>query len=198
MLYLDPYYDTYRILAIDPGLTNLGVAAFLVNSRTEQILKIETQTIVSEKLPNTHGLDELDHGSRLLRLYSLEAALFQCMETAQPGMIVCESPFFDPRKPAAFSALVEVMYTIHNAMLAYDRSLQLTKIAPQAVKKSLGVAGIRIPGVKGKDIVKDALLKHPELTPFLPINLEGMTEHEIDAVCVGYTAILERRSFLPF
>lgn len=185
---LDPRYKTFRLIGLDPGLNSYGVAAFEVDAENLQILNIEAQTFHSWKLPDFTGYDENRIPEHQLKRYRLARELSQVFELIQPCIVVYETPFFDRTKPLAFQRLVEIMTMTVDTVTQYNPNTQFEKKSPQTVKESLGVAGI-----KGKEVVRDAMELHPEIMSHFPEGLSNLDQHAIDAVAVGWTHISHLR-----
>lgn len=182
MLKTDIPLNLVSLLAIDPGLNNTGVAAFSIQIVPFKILKITAWTLKADRLVDDSGLDDEDYIERLHKRYTMGKALNKALEMFSPSLVISESPFFDRRKPGSFAVLTEVLTTLFDTVVAYNPSVQFSMMEPQLVKKSLGVAGI-----KGKEVVKEAVSKNEEIMACLETPMETMDEHAIDAVAVGYS-----------
>lgn len=182
MLKTDTPLNLVSLLAIDPGLNNTGIAAFSIQIAPFKILKITAWTLKADRLVDDSGLDDEDYIERLHKRYTMGKALNKALEMFSPSLVISESPFFDRRKPGSFAVLTEVLTTLFDTVVAYNPSVQFSMMEPQLVKKSLGVAGI-----KGKEVVKEAVSKNEEIMTCLETPMETMDEHAIDAVAVGYS-----------
>lgn len=182
MLKTDIPLNLVSLLAIDPGLNNTGIASFSIQIVPFKILKITALTLKADRLVDDSGLDDEDYIERLHKRYTMGKALNKALEMFSPSLVISESPFFDRRKPGSFAVLTEVLTTLFDTVVAYNPSVQFSMMEPQLVKKSLGVAGI-----KGKEVVKEAVSKNEEIMTCLETPIETMDEHAIDAVAVGYS-----------
>jgi Holliday junction resolvasome RuvABC endonuclease subunit len=182
MFPIDPKYHQCTLMAIDPGLNNLGIAIFTLNlTTTPKIAKIQTLTIQSEKLIDDCGLDDEDWLERHRKRHNIASALKKLLAEHRPAAVVSESPFFNPTRPNSFAVLTEVMATILDTLIEHDPNVPFSTRSPQEVKKAVGVAG-----VKGKDVVKEAVRKLPVLTGVLVDDLDTLSDHAVDAIAVGY------------
>lgn len=179
--------NRFTLLALDPGLNNIGVAFFEVQVEPAAILSIQAETLKADKMVDTSGLDLDDSTERLRKRYLMGRALKALLERFQPQVVACESPFFDRRKPGSFAVLSEVLTTLFDTVMAYDARMPFRLIEPLTAKAVLGVAG-----QKGKEVVAEAVGRLPQLTEVLDPHLCYLDEHAIDACAVGYTYLVRQ------
>lgn len=189
MLTTRDYPSCFRLVAIDPGLNNTGIAIFTIEKEPFKILSIDALTLKAQRLIDDSGLDDEDFSERLHKRYMMGSALHQILVEADPCLVVSESPFFDSRKPGSFAILTEVLTTLFDTVVAYNPLIQFSMVAPLLVKKVLGVAG-----QKGKEVVKEAMQKQAFIA-HLVVDFETLDEHAIDAIGVGYTYFIEKSGF---
>lgn len=176
--------ETHRVftaLFLDPGLNNTGVSVYRIDQYEGKVLSIEAGTLSAVRLIDDSGVDDEFHEERIIKRLQMGSALRVWLESYAPDIVVTESPFFDRKKPGSFQILSEVLTTLYDEVLRYNRMVRFQKLAPQAVKKSLGVAGI-----KGKEIVKEAVEKTALIMEHFPNGIDHLDEHGIDATAVGY------------
>ena len=65
MLTIDDHYNRFVLMAIDPGLNNMGVAVFVLQRSPFAILSITAETLKAEKLPDESGFDDESQSERL-------------------------------------------------------------------------------------------------------------------------------------
>jgi Holliday junction resolvasome RuvABC endonuclease subunit len=181
-LMVPEHFKIYRIIGIDPGLNNLGVAIFDIDYSTRTIVRIEAFTLINDKLIDNTGLDEEHYSERNIKLYKLKDNLQSSLKYIKPCMIACESPFYSSFRPTAYAALVEVIRIIQLAILEYNSNVPFYTVEPLLVKKQVG-AGM----TKGKQDVKSAIMNKPDLINVLVNDINSLDEHSIDAIAVGYT-----------
>lgn len=186
MLDITHYLGQYRMLSIDPGLNNIGLADFLLDQTRQgtEINQIEAMTIESR-----YVLDDCCYGAtsddeRTRTRQSMVSAVLRKVREIHPAFVVIESPFYDIKRPGSYAVLLEVLNDLRFAIYQFDPKITIVIYAPQEVKKTLGVAG-----VKGKEIVKEAMSTFMPIVTVLKTDLGSMTEHAIDAVAVGYTYV---------
>lgn len=165
-----------KILGIDPGLNNLGLAHVLYDMRAKRVMAIHTYVISPARLRDISGLDEEDYGEFYKKLASLRKYFRGHLKEFCPEQIVSESPFFDRRKPSSYEYLVSVMMMLRDEVIAYNPNVGFVTASPQEIKKWLGVAG-----QIGKEPVKEAFKQRPVLMSALSKPIANMTDHEIDA-----------------
>ena len=182
-------FSNYKMLSIDPGLNNTGIAIFEIDYNTKIINSIEAYTILTNKLYNNTGLDEEFFTERKIKLYKLKRAIQEILILKNPCIVACESPFFNPMRPMAYGALLEVLSIIHSSIIEYNSNIPFISVEPLLVKKIIG-AGM----MKGKLDVKEAVKNNKSIISKLRNNIELLDEHSIDAIAVGYTFLNTRGS----
>lgn len=175
-------FNVFRIMGIDPGLNNLGIALFDINYSDKSIARIEAFTLVNDKLKDETGLDLESHTNRTIKLMKLRNSLLNIVSNNNPYAVACESPFYSSFRPTAYAALVEVIRIIHMTIIEYNANTRFQTVEPLLVKKHIG-AGMET----GKLDVKKAVSLKPELMSVLVNDLDNLDEHSIDAIAVAYT-----------
>ena len=183
MFYIPPTSPHPRVIGIDPGSETLGVACLSLDARTLEIVNTQAMTFVGSKL----GMNELMenvHSARFARIAAHQQNLKNIFGQLLPVAVVCESPFYNPRRPGAFAPLVETLDAIRRAVWEYDQMLPLDMVDPPTVKRSVGAKGNA-----DKDVMKQHVLALPDLnfTGLIPLHL--LDEHSIDAIAVAYSKI---------
>lgn len=176
-----------RYLAVDPGLTNAGIAVFTIDFITFEIKGIKTfpSTFIHAAQSNVLGIGEkLSH--RFLKARFQANYLLTLTAVIKPAFIVIEAPFFSMKFPGAFRPLVELLGIYRTELYYRFPELHLVTYEPREVKKSVGAKMI------GKEEVLKALVKIPEIMLFF--DPSNKTEHEIDAVAVGFKHLLALRA----
>lgn len=191
MLLLSERYESMTFLAIDPGLNNVGIAIYKIQLNPFEFISIEAFTLKADKMVDQSGLDDDDHGERAHKLRTVEYALNAILEREDPCWVVCESPFFDRRKPGSYGVLMEVLSNITRTILNYNPLIRFSMVEPQLVKKVFGVAGI-----KGKEVVAEAVQKNQVVMSALITPFKDLDDHGIDAVAVGWTHIVKKTTLI--
>lgn len=172
--------NTIRVLGIDPGLNNMGLANIVYDLGERKIVSIKATTISPPRLKDKSGLSEDDYAEFYRKLRSLKYYLKHHIEAFEPMQVVSESPFFDRRKPSSYEYLVAVMCAARDTVIDYNPNVPFTTAAPLEIKKWLGVAG-KI----GKEVVKEAFLTNETVLSVLKNPVESLNDHEIDAISAG-------------
>lgn len=188
MLKLLEQYNSIRALCLDPGLNNVGTSLWdIAIQPTVSISSISALTLKSERLVDDSFLDDEDVTERLIKRHKMANALRRILESFDPHVVAIESPFFDRRKPGSFQVLAEVMSTIYDTIVAYNPSIRIYLVPPQLAKKYIGVAG-----QKGKEVVKDGILKLTDVLQALQDPLDTLDEHAIDSLAIGYCWLMDK------
>lgn len=173
--------SSVTIIGIDPGTTFLGVCEMSINLETTAIEKIKAYTFNAAKLyafVNDSMVERI--GERAWRINCLQRRLLSLFQQTKASGVVYEHPFYNPRRPQAFMALLEVKAAIMNACQLYDQDIIPTPIDPSSIKNSVGAKGN-----VGKDPIREAVLKlYPKETLELPQG--DLDEHSCDAIAVAH------------
>jgi Holliday junction resolvasome RuvABC endonuclease subunit len=173
--------DTFTIVGIDPGTHSLGYAVLTIDVATLAIRRTTAMTFIATKLLAKEAWMTDAHGERVARIAALEEALWLSFIRDQPLMIASESPFFNPGRPMAFGALIEILAAIRQATIRYDVWRRLYLIDPPSVKNAVGARGDG-----NKDAVKKRILNMAELNYEGPVDISLLDEHSLDAIAVAY------------
>jgi len=188
MFQLPPNHDDFaHILGIDPGSETLGVSCISVNPYTLEIVYTQAVTFIGSKLNmNPQMLDT--HSARFARIAAHQKNLKNLFTEIMPVSIVCESPFFNPRRPNAFAPLVETLDAIRRAVWEYDQVQTLELVDPPTVKMAVGCRGNA-----DQDAMNLAVMALPDLNYCGAIPFYQLDEHSIDAIAVAYSKICQYR-----
>lgn len=171
-------------MCVDPGLSNIGVSIFEVQSRTGIIENIEIESFATDKIYPSHGLDQDFTLERHIRLRKIRDQFYEIAREYRPSYFIHESPFYNPRRPNAYAALVEALIQMREGVLDASRYTYIEPISPQAVKKGVGAGGS-----KGKEIMMERVFQIHEVMDVLNFDRDELTEHCIDSLAVGWTGI---------
>jgi len=175
------------ILGLDPGTNNLGLGWVQADLGDLRIQSTHSQLLVAEKMrPNPYIAQAM--GDRHARLHVLQQNLLEMLFYLRPVCVVSESPFFNPRRPNAYEALVQTVDMIKHALYRYDDQMTLTFIDPPSVKKAVGASG----NAK-KEEVQSRIVKVEELNYSGSVPLSQLDEHSIDAIAVAYAKLTQFR-----
>lgn len=175
-------------MGIDPGTVDLGVAFLAYDSHTGDVVDIFTRNI------NAYDIHR-NTDQHYLRREDLDASyrtdlmveqLHRLVRMKDPDFLAIEAPFSNPSRVNTFAILVLHFRKLLN--MGIDADLDTYKFAPTSVKKSFSCTG-----KKGKGCMRESLREIDELHSVLNKPVSDMSEHEIDAVAVCYTALLKAR-----
>lgn len=171
--------ETIVILSIDPG-SNLGVSVMEVSLDKLEIESIHTHitTITDVNSPNRCNEDS---AYRLSKIYE---RMTDMLNAYKPHSVAIESAFMS-RFPKAFGVLTGIVSMLSLATIHYDKHIRIQKVSPLEGKKAVDATGV------GKDDILEAMLKNKEITEH--VKLKNLTEHEIDAIGIGYFLLKKYR-----
>lgn len=177
--------DEVLVIGFDPGTMNFGLCELTYSLVTQEVVRLNPMTIRVNKLPKDEWFESL-YGERLARIEALELWLGRYLNDVQPFSVASESPFFNPRSPSAFPALVETLCAVRNAYRQYTDRSALFLIDPPTVKNAVGAGGNA-----HKDIVLEKILNHPTLNRLSPKPLKELDNNAVDAMAVAYALYTE-------
>lgn len=172
----------FNILSFDPG-NNLGVCIMSIDVKTFKIISIETRTVVLDTyVPN----DVPDRS--LYKLNFLHGVVNSLLDGYKPVAVGMETAFLNVRFPKAVTTLSQITGVIDLAVLQYNPFIKMYKYAPKYIK---AIASGK--GTSDKDGMMLAANNNTEISSLINPNL--LTEHEVDAIMIGYTTLLEIRKY---
>ncbi len=172
--------ENFRLLALDPGSTNLGFSLLEHTFDSEIPLVIKAKTFKLNT--NDHRYKELValHGDKVVRLIMLRDVVLELLYEHKPHAMIIESNYMG-RFANGFAALVECVSMMRSALFQYDPFVPLYQVDPTTVKTNVGMK--RIKGTT-KDDVKEHLIKSNKVD-WCGIDPLSLDEHTIDAVAIG-------------
>ena len=173
--------DSFNIVGMDPG-NNLGLSVLEIDSNTLKILSIRTyRYILDRQIDNDTDNVSLSKWNLIQEIVSAIAS------TYNPLIVAMESAFLNIRFPKAIITLGSYTTVLEMSWSNYISSNRFFKYPPKYIKKIVG---------KG-DADKLDMMKNissiEELNQHLDVT--SLSEHEIDATAIAYTALLEVRSY---
>jgi Holliday junction resolvasome RuvABC endonuclease subunit len=171
--------EPLRVLSIDPGSYNTGIAHWHWDIGTTSFHMVDSYTL---KFPDSDKryckIREMGT-DRIARLYHLDDSLGDILEEFRPHMVICESNY-KGRFADAYATLVECVAVIRNVLYRYDPTMPLLMVDPMSAKKAAGVVG----KFKDKMDVTRALKKRTDIV--WGVDIDSLDEHSVDAVAIGY------------
>lgn len=183
----------YRIVGIDPGTDTVGFAVIDLDLVTGNMAIGEVHTLVGSEHLKYYRRRCATHGARFVRLQLIKESLIEGFLVQQPDAVICESPYFNPRRPGAFYALVEAVSTVKEAVYEYRDDLACLFVDPAKAKANIGVSGKS----GDKEAIGPALAQATYLKG-LPrfAALPYWDEHSRDALAIAYYHACEVRGKL--
>ena len=171
-----------KIIGIDPASTHIGVAIFYLDPITLKIYDIETihLNVTRPVIENTYN------EGILYRLKELREEIGNILEIYKPFLVSIESPYINRMtSPSAVIPLARALETIKESIIDYDPNLTIIGVTPSEGKNAIGAKG----GAK-KDGVLEAMKKHSVINKLFT-GMDTVTDHEIDAIAIGYYGYLK-------
>lgn len=167
-------------LATDPGTTKLGVSLMHICLDTRLIISTEATTLNGDKLANNFLL-ETHYGHRHSRISGMMDYVYKMCVNYRPFAIISESPFYNPSRPAAFEALMDVISALRLTVANYDIFKPLLSVDPSSVKNAVGAKG-----GSNKVTIQEAVSNISEINYHDPHEFKTLDEHAIDSIAVNY------------
>lgn len=174
---------SYHILSFDPGLSFSGWAYSKVDDKNSTFTVENFGMITPNKTVDhkSHRDDVSVYGKRIITLSLLRDMMRELLNQYNPDIVASEDAFFNPRRPGAYEALIHWILTV-SLLLRDEYQKPLYKIPPKLVKKF--ISGI---GTSNKEGVQEAIFKHKDILFSSELKDITLTEHEGDAIAIGYT-----------
>jgi len=172
---------TFRLIGIDPG-SNTGVAIYHVDAMSMDIVKVETVTY------SLNNIAPLADDFQLSRVMALAGLCGRLQEYYSPIMVALEAAFMNSRFPKAVMQLSQYTSVVEQSFISRDPFVKLVKMAPKYIKKYIGGGGNA-----NKDGMTIAVSNIKEISD--KVDLNALTEHEIDALAIGYVALTHVRQY---
>lgn len=169
------------LLSIDPGTTFCGIA--ISHMEDSQLVIKYTESISINHLPKTleDKADYLKYGARFWRIKKIIDAINVIVPNFDIDHIAIEGPFFNPGRPQAYAALVEVIYAIKSSV-AYPNKLSTIIVEPLLVKKHFAHKHM----AKKEDMMTALSSRLLDESISMSVLSSTLSEHEVDAVAVAF------------
>lgn len=176
------------LLAIDPGINQCGLA--VLNTENKVVVKETVLVKNARKFTPEEKIIEEKHGTRAVKVLAITGKIEELLDTYNDiDFIIAEAPFYSALTPMAYGSLLEVISAIRY-MVAYKRDLPFKLIEPLLVKRIFTTKAMA-----SKELIKQFLCeKKKDGSIVIDIDIETMSEHEIDAVAIGFVHHLNQKS----
>lgn len=172
-------------MAIDNGSTKIGLSILDLCLNSLTVTVRYSETFQAKQTADRYQLYG-EHAHRFARMLAITSYARDEMDRWRPDIVCIESPFLNRRMPESFAVLREALILLKLAITNTNPAIIIEDISPRAAKAAVG-ADLK---VKGKDPVRDAVLKLPlKCSP--GVILDKLPEDAIDSVAVGYHKALE-------
>lgn len=180
MLTLPANYSPFKVLSIDPGSKNMGIAVLedKLDGSKKLIKSAQTFLLKDNHPAYTYALDI--HGSLSVRLMVMRDILINFIRTERPHAVIIESNYLG-KFAQSFAVLTECVAVARSVLYEYDPFIPLYTVDPTTVKTNAGMKKIK--GTDKED-VKRALISRQDLD--WHVNPHMLDEHSIDACAIGY------------
>lgn len=163
-----------KIVSIDVGLNNLGLA-FFKDSRLQSThcIRPTPSWALEKKIGILHS-----------KLNNLLGHFFSNIPPEEETLLLFENPYFSFNSPTG-KKLDYVVGIIH--LLAFEYGCTLDSYTASEVKKELGVKILKKKQTReeNKGVVKELVRPHIEKDSDMWGYLDSMSDHEVDAIAVG-------------
>ena len=168
-----------KIIGIDPGIHNCGVALGEFNTDTNHLVIKDFFTIhASELARKANKKDSNTYGS-IFSLFLLEQEFTTIFTNFTPDYVASEDAFYNPRTPNAYASLKGCILSIKRVL--YNFRLKLNLIAPKLAKMTV------VKATADKNDMMAAITKLSDLT--IEKDITNIVEHEADAIGIAYTLV---------
>lgn len=182
-LYIEPQWETFHLLAMDPGKRFAGLSIHELETRTGKYRNIYIETMEVDRCFNPVGLSDEVVSLTDRAIMKIRRNIMDIVDDYNICFFAYEEPFYNPRMPFAYGSLKEVAGCIRQAVLDANPNVYIASMSPQNIKKGMGAGG-----TKGKDIMFEKVLGTKEMMDVLHAHPDDLTEHCVDSLAIGYNA----------
>ena len=177
----DTNNEFFYLIGIDPG-SNTGVAIYKIATDTLSILEISTFTVVLSNYVANPDNEILE------RNHMLSNVCNRLYETYNPVAVGIEAAFMNSRFPKAVMQLSQYTQTVNMSFYIANPFIRRFNYAPKYVKSVIGAGGAAD---------KNDMYTTVTSIDAISSNMSGLnvSEHEIDALAIGYVALEECRKY---
>ena len=176
------------LLSIDPGINNCGLA---VIDYEKDFTVLETFNVNNARkfTPEEKEVESV-FGLRVVKVNFILHHVNLLLK-AYPGIdhVTIEAPFYNALTPMAYGSLLEVISAIKYSVLI-PSGLTCSMAEPLLVKRIF--INVKLgKDLKKKEAMRMFLVKKVDAGEIvLKVETDSLSEHEIDAIAVGYTRVI--------
>lgn len=171
--------DKTHLISIDPGINFCGIATIDVDSGFKVINSLLIKN--ARAFTADEKVTEAAFGPRAVKVGVIVKKLEELIEKHNVKTVVIEAPFYNALTPMAYGSLLEVIFAIKYTVII-PRNLKFELIEPTLVKKLFANKGYA-----AKEAMRQFLLAKKNAGEIdMPYEVETLSEHEVDAVAIGF------------
>lgn len=175
--------DTINIIGIDPG-NNIGLAVYTVSIPDFKIVDIYTETFI---LDNNIVNYRNNNDTMINRMLLLQKYITSVAEFYKPTAVGLEMAFLNMRFPKAVIQLSQYLAIIETTFFNILPFIKIFKNPPKYIKKYIGATG-----KADKDDMMNIVASINDISSMT--NIANKSEHEIDALAIGYILLQDIKS----
>lgn len=170
------------IISIDPGINNCGLS--VIDIAQQFTVKESILVKGARKFTEPEKAVEVVYGNRTVKVQAILAKIEELLvKYPDVTMFSIEAPFYNSLTPMAYGSLLEVIMAIKYACIIKHK-LQFKLIEPMLVKKFFAKNHMA-----KKEHMRQFLISriaNGDIVMVPGIEVDNMSEHEIDSVAVGF------------
>lgn len=173
------------LISIDPGVNNCGFAVIDTNLPLKVLQTLNVKNI--RKFSESEKKLEQEFSARVVKVSHIAQNCEELLEKYGPvEKVIIEAPFYNALTPLAYGSLLEVI-TALKYKIFIPKKIPFFMVEPTLVKKMFSSVGHA-----RKEYLKNLLYQKKESGEIvIEMDIETLTEHEIDAIAVGYAHIVQ-------
>lgn len=178
-------WSNVMLMSIDPGINTTGISIIDINGKFDVV---DTVLVNNKRkfTPQENELVEI-YGDRYVKAIRIIENIKNLMSKHEIKELAIEAPFYNPRMPAAFASLLEVIFSIKYSIVK-ETGLTMSLVEPLLVKKMFAKTS-----KADKDYMRTSLVQLLEdKTISMSKDISLLSEHEVDSIAVGYTHVKKR------
>lgn len=173
------------LISIDPGVNNCGIAIFDIENN-KFIIKDTFLIKNARKFTKEEKIIEQCYNNRTVKVLAIINFIKNIVDNNNIKNIIIEAPFYNTLTPMAYSSLLEVIFGIKYSIVI-PNNLIMKLIEPLLIKKLFSNQRLA-----SKDLIKQFLInKKQDGSIILDKDPLTLSEHEIDAIAVGFVYYLK-------
>lgn len=172
----------FKILAFDPGLTNLGYILLEGNTDNGDVVVVHMGEMhpgpVTDRAAYREDVSKFD--KRTISLAYMREQIQILVDKLKPDFICAEDIYCNPRRIQAYGALCMIICVMRMFCRDYANKYLVTIPTKICKRETCGSGG------GGKIGVQESLINHKHIKFANEFDKMHMSEHQADAIAVGY------------